>query len=65
MCDCCATCKHLRFLGKYRLYPYRCRKEKSGITHSREWLYDAILKGFKCDKFEWNNFNTISEERSE
>lgn len=41
----CGNCKFLRFLGDDHLFPYRCRKEPSGITHSREWLDDKI-KGF-------------------
>lgn len=64
MRDCCGNCKNLRFLGDDRLYPYRCKKEKAGITHSREWLDGKILNGYKCDKYEPWGF-TQKEERNE
>lgn len=52
MCDTCANCKWLKFLGNDRLFPYRCRKEKAGVTHSVEWVAYNGLNAYKCDKWE-------------
>lgn len=43
MYDSCANCKNLLITGENKLYPYRCRKDKPGVTHSQKW-FDKVIR---------------------